>query len=258
MRRPLIFIIAIGCIIKSYSQITVYKDQGVWFTLTNNVKFSETISIGNRLHFRTVDFLQQHQYVVIETGVNYKLNKNICFGVGYLLGTLYPSGQLHAPITKQENRIWQNLVITSAMGDTKLCHRFIFEQRFKDIVALNSNDEYKIEGVSYGQRIRYRLEITTNLLKMKNDKIIYGRISNETRIRFGTGLKEPDFDQNNFAALLGYQLFSNSKAWVGYGKCYFKTNPTTFISNNILHVTLSYDIDLYKKKNSIDGILRES
>ncbi|WP_372744989.1 DUF2490 domain-containing protein [Lutibacter sp.] len=229
------------------AQTTVLKDKGSWLTLTNNFKLSDKFSITNSTQLRTVDFLQKKQAFILQPGVSYKLNNHVSVGAGYLRYTFYPNGQLHSPIKKYENRIWQNLIVNSAIGSAKLNQRFVFEQRFKDDVVLISDDEYAIDGVSYSQRIRYRIEITTNLLKLKNDKVIYGRLSNETRIRFETGLTEPDFDQNNFAALLGYQLAENSKIWAGYGRYYYKSNATKFVSNDILHVTLSYDLDLTKK-----------
>lgn len=232
-----------------FSQTTVLKDKGSWLTLTNNFKISKNISISNVTQMRRVDFLKNTQAVVIQPGINYKLNKNISIGAGYLHYTYFANGVSHSPIKKYENRLWQNLNINSDLGNSKLSQRFVFEERFKDDIVLNPNNEYILDGVSYAQRFRYRLEVTTNLLKLNNNKIIYGKLSNETRIRFETGLTEPDFDQNNFAALLGYQLVDNSKVWVGYGRYYYKLSPTKFISNDILHINLSYDFDFTKNKS---------
>lgn len=231
------------------AQTTVLKDKGSWLTLTNNFKLSNKFSVSNVTQLRTVDFIQKNQAFLIQPGVSYKLNKNISVAAGYLLYTYYPNGAAHAPIKKYENRIWQNLVVNSTLGNLKLNQRFVFEQRFKDVIVQNNDNEYSIDGVSYSQRIRYRLEVTANLIKLHDDKIIYGKLSNETRIRFGTGLTTPDFDQNNFAALIGYQLIENSKIWVGYGRYYYKSNATKFISNDILQLTLSYDVDFTKKQS---------
>jgi hypothetical protein len=242
------FIIVFFLIVSSVNaQTTVLKDKGSWLTFTNNFKLSNKFSLSNVTQLRTVDFIQNNQALVIQPGVSYKLNKNVSIGAGYLSYTYYPEGAAHAPIKKYENRIWENLIVNSAIGNTKLNQRFVFEQRFKDVIVQNIDNEYSIDGNSYSQRFRYRLEVTTNLVKLKNNKNIYGKLSNEIRIRFQTGLTEPDFDQNNFAALIGYQLLENSKIWVGYGRYYYKSNATKFISNDILHVTLSYDFDFTKK-----------
>lgn len=101
---------------------------------------------------------------------------------------------------------------------------------------------------TYVNRFRYSVEATTNLFKLKNEKYIMGRVSNEIRIRFADGITEPDFDQNNFEALLGYNVLSNSTIWVGYARYYYRKNATLYVSNNLLHVTLSYNFDITKKK----------
>lgn len=244
LRLTILFFILINSL---NAQTTVLKDKGSWLTLTNNLKFSDKFSFGNITQLRTVDFLQNKQSFLIQPGAFYKINKNVSIGAGYLLFVYYPNGVSHSPIKKYENRIWESLTVNSNIGNSKLSQRFVFEQRFIDKIGINSEDEYNIDGSKYSQRFRYRLEVTTNLLKLKNYKVIYGKLSNEIRIRFQTGLTEPDFDQNNFAALLGYQLLDNSKIWVGYGRYYFKVNSNLFISNNILHITLNYNLNFSKK-----------
>lgn len=103
-------------------------------------------------------------------------------------------------------------------------------------------------GTSNVSRFRYRLQFSFNMLKLKNDKFIIGKLSNETRIRFSDGVSNPDFDQNNFAVLVGYQLLKNSSVWMGYGRYYYKVNSSQYVASNLLHLNLSYNIDLRKKK----------
>lgn len=248
MKQVKLFFLFSLFITSVFSQTSVLKDNGSWFSLSNKFQVSKNISITNVTQMRRVYFLKNIEATIIQPGINYEINKNISLGAGYLHFTYFTNGVAHSPIKKYENRFWQSITVNSGLGSSKLSQRFVFEERFKDNVVLNSDNQYIIDGVYYAQRFRYRLEVTTNLIKLKNDKIIYGKLSNETRIRFETGLTEPDFDQNNFAALIGYQLVDNSKIWVGYGRYYYKSSPTKFISNDILHINLSYDFDFTKNK----------
>lgn len=245
MKKKL-FILLLFLATISINAQTLFKDSGAWLTLTNNIKISKKLSISHVAQLRTVDFLKKTQAQIFQPGIHFQLHKNIQIGAGYLHFTYFPEGQLHSPIKKYENRFWQNIVLSSEIGTTKLNQRFVFEQRFKDVVVLNSEDEYELNGTSYAQRFRYRLEVVFNVLKIEKLGIILGKLSNETRIRFQNGLSQPDFDQNNFAALLGYDILKNSKIWVGYGRYYYKSSEQQFIANNLLQITLNYNFDLTK------------
>ncbi|NLP58494.1 DUF2490 domain-containing protein [Lutibacter sp. B1] len=229
------------------SQIEVFKENGSWFTLSNKFKLSNKFYVGNLIQQRRVGFLKNTQAFLISPSVNYQINKNVSIGAGYMLYKYYAHGASHASITRDENRWWQHITVNSKVGNTTFNNRLMFEERTLDLINKDVTPN-KIEGSKYFQRLRYRLQVTFNLFKLKNEQYILGKLSNEIRIRFTTGLNEPDFDQNNFEALLGYKLLDNSKIWLGYGRYYFKSNPEKFVSNNILHVTLSYDFDLTKKK----------
>lgn len=116
--------------IVSFSQTSVLKDKGSSLTLTNNFKLTDNFSVSNVTQLRTVFFIQNKQAFLIQLGISYKLNKNICVSAGYLLFTNYPNGRLHAPVKKYENRIWQNVIVNSTLGNSKLSQRFMYEQRF--------------------------------------------------------------------------------------------------------------------------------
>lgn len=159
-----------------------------------------------------------------------------------------PNGVHHSSIKKGEQRIWQHLTLNSIVGKTTLSNRFVFEEHFKDIINTNVTPNV-IDGTSYAQRFRYRILVSFNTFKLNNNNYILGKVSNELRIRFKSGLSHPDYDQNNFGAYLGYKLLYNSKAWIGYGRDYFKVNSDRFVSYYILHFAMSYDFDLTKKNS---------
>lgn len=221
----------------------VYKDNGSWLTLVNKFKITDKFYVGHLFQQRRVDFLNKTQAFLTAPSVNYKLTDNVTVGAGYMLYRYFPNGKLQASITRDENRFFQHITLASQVGKFKLNNRLMFEERELELVA-----EGKISGTKKFNRLRYRFEATTNLFKLKNEKNIMGKLSNEIRIRFATGITNPDFDQNNFAVLLGYKLLKNSSIWAGYGRYYFKKNSSAFVSNDLLQITLSYDFDFTKKK----------
>ena len=229
------------------AQTEVFKDNGTWFTLINKIKVSEKFYTTNVIEQRRVGFLKNTQAFLIAPSINYKVTKNVSFGAGFMHYTYFPNGVLPASIKKEETRFFQNLTLNSTVGNFKISNRFRFEERVIEVINTTINPNI-IDGEKHVNRFRYRIQATTNLVKLKNETFIMGKLSNEIRIRFGTGISEPDFDQNNFAALLGYKLLPNSTIWVGYGRYYFRKNSSLYNANNILHINLSYDFDLTKRK----------
>jgi hypothetical protein len=243
MKKIRLLFISIIYVLNTFSQETVVlKDTGSWFTLSNSVIVSDNFYFANVFQQRRVDFLNKTQAFLVAPSINYKVSKNLTFGAGYLFYKYYPNGVSHSEIKKDEHRFFQNLILNTNTGRFKLNNRLRFEQR-----AIESIENKEIIGRKKVNRLRYRFQVTTNLFKLNKNKHLLGKLSNELRIRFATGLSNPDFDQNNFAALLGYKLVPNSSIWLGYGRYYFKKNSATFISNDILHLNISYNFDIRKQ-----------
>ena len=228
------------------AQTEILKDNGSWFTFSSKISVSNKLYVLNVIQQRRVGFLSNTQGFLFAPSINYYLNKNVSIGAGYLHYTYFTNGISHSPIKKEENRFFQHISIGSTIGKVIMNQRFRFEERVIDLINTNISPNI-IDGTKYVNRFRYRIHATINLFKLKNNKHLLGRLSNEIRIRFSNGIKAPDFDQNNFAALVGYKLLNNSSIWIGYGNYYFKKSSTNYVSNTILHVSLSYNFDIRKK-----------
>ncbi len=228
------------------SQTEFLKETGSWYTFISKVKLSNKLYFANVSQMRRVGFAENIKAVLICPSLNYKLTKKVTVGAGHLFFRAYPNGVTHASITKDETRFWQHITLNSIFKKAKFYNRFMFELRFKDVINTEVTPNV-INGTMYAQRFRYRILATFNLFKLKNSNYILGKVSNELRIKLKSGLSQPDFDQNNLYAYIGYKLFDNSKAWIGYGRNYFKKSEGTYISEDILQVALSYDFDLTKK-----------
>jgi len=230
-----------------HSQTKILKDNGSWFTFINKVTVSDKLNVVNITQQRRVGFLSKTQAFLFSPSINYIIRKNVNIGAGYLHYKAFPNGVSHASIHKNENRFFQQIMVSSNLEHVKLSQRFRFEERVIDLINTKVTPNV-IKGNKYANRFRYRLQVIFNMFTLKSGKYIIGKLSNEIRIRFSNGITEPDFDQNNFAVFFGYKLLDNATIWIGYGRYYFRKIATKYVSNNILHVDLSYNFDLRKKK----------
>lgn len=245
IKKPLFLLFFLLIAIRVNSQTEVLKGDGAWFTMTNKFQISDNFYAGSFIQFRGIDIVKS-QFFFAGASLSYKFKNNLSVGVGYMYITAFTHGANHPVIPKHEHRILERIGYKSKIGSSSLAHRFVFEQRFKEKIVIE-DDLPHISGTTYAQRFRYRIEFTFNILKLKNEKYLLGKISEELRIRFKSGLSDPDFDQNNFYLYTGYQLMDNSKIWLGYGVDYFKINSEKYISNKVLLINFSYDFDFRKK-----------
>lgn len=247
IKKLLFASICLLSILSSTSQTDVLKDDGLWFTMTNKFKITDKFYAGTFIQFRRVDFAKSAQFVFLCPYVGYNLTKNVSIGAGYTYVRVHANGAIHPAITKDENRLWQNITLSYKIGKTSFSNRLVIEERFKQSIAIENNKPI-ISGSTYAQRIRYRFNVSFNLFKLKGDKFILGKVSEEIRIRFENGFSNPDFDQNNFYVFAGYKFFDNFKLWLGYGFDHYKVNEEKYVANRIFHTHLSYDFDFRKSK----------
>lgn len=233
----------LGClflllVLKLSSQEIETNEIGSWHTIINKFTISDKLYAVNVAQLRMVEFTKDARIFLFIPSLNYKLNKSISVGLGY--GHLnFKSTGIRIPTLAYEDRIFQQLSLNASHWNVKIGQRFMLEERFKT----------KLDKVSsYSNRFRYRLNFDFNVVRLTHGKHLLGKISEELRVRFGSGLSNPEFDQNNFSALLGYSLFNNSKLFVGYGRDFYKKGKSDYWGDHLLHVVVNYNFDFSKKK----------
>jgi len=214
------------------------NEGGSWYTAINSFKFSEKVSAVSVVQWRFVERMKYTRIFLVMPFINYKFSNKISAGVGYNYSN-YSSVGIYPSSLDYENRIWQHVTLSSDLGKVKMNQRFMFEERYK--TKLNSEE-------SYANRFRYRMNFDFNILKFKNDKYLLGRFSEEIRIRFSKGISDPNFDQSNFVASIGYPLLDNSKLYLGYRHDYYNAGSAIYWGDHIFDVLFSYNFDFTKKK----------
>lgn len=220
------------------AQSTETNEAGSWFTMTNKFQLTDNLYFLNVAQVRQVEFMDNTRIWLLMPTLNYKPSSNVIIGAGYAYLDFLQEG-IRPPSLNYENRAVEHLTLLSKFGNIKMNQRFMFEQRWKT----NLNDV-----TTYANRFRYRINLDFKLFELANNKHILGRLSEELRMRFDSGFSGPEFDQNNFMALVGYQLWDNSKIYAGYGRDLYKSGNGSYWGDHLLHIWFNYDFDLRKKK----------
>jgi hypothetical protein len=213
------------------------NETGSWFTTINNFKITEKINVASVIQWRLVNFASYTRIFLTEPSINYKFNDKITAGLGYNYSDYHLVG-IRPPSVDCENRFTQHITLFSSFGIIKMNQRFMFEERF---LVKNNGDDF------YANRFRYRINLDFKIVKFNNEKQLLGKVSEEVRIRFTEGISDPNFDQNNFVAAVGYPLLDNSKIYMGYGRNYYNGGASGYWGDHILNLAFSYDLDFTKK-----------
>lgn len=224
--------------VQSFGQSDETNEAGSWFVMTNKVQLTDNLYFLNVAQLRQVEFIDNTRIWLVMPTINYKPTSNIIVGAGYAYLDFLQEG-IRPPSLDFEHRAIEHITLLSKVGKVKMNQRFMFEQRWK------TNLSHK---TTYANRFRYRLNLDFNLMQLGNGKQLLGRLSEELRLRFKSGYNAPEFDQNNFMALVGYKLCDNSKIYAGYGRNLFKSGNGSYWGDHLLQVWFSYDFDLRKKK----------
>ena len=187
---------------------------GNWIMYFGTNRITDDFSIHSEVQWRNHTFVPNNiEQLLLRTGLNYHLKKNVIItaGYGYITSYNYKSAQ-KAPESK-EHRIFQQLIVTNQFNRVKLEHRYRLEQRW-----VNSD---------FRNRVRYRLMAFIPL----NDKVIqkgtfFLGLYDEIFIK----MEDSFFDRNRLYGAIGYQAHEMVQLQMGYlrqtitdyGKNYFQ------------------------------------
>ena len=225
-----------------------------WYNYFGTFKVSEKFGIHTEYQFRRNEIITEWQQSLLRVGVNYQLNPNIQFRLGYAWIETFPYGEI--PINGMgkdftEHRLFQMATITDKVGILDLSHRFMLEQRWIGTYSnadLTTEDEYV-----FLNRFRYmfRLQIPLKGSEIK-DKTPFLAAYDEVFIGFGENVNENVFDQNRIGILLGYQFNSSLRVEGGYLNQIVQlgrevNGSNVFQYNNGIIVNALFTFDLSKK-----------
>jgi len=183
-----------------------------WVTTTITPAISKKLSGHIEYQWRRADWGNEWQQSLLRTGLNYKFNPQATAHIGYAWILTYPYGDYTiAAVGKPfpEHRVYEQLVMTGAVGKVSFTHRIRLEQRWLGkLYTMNSDqpDEWV-----YLNRARYMCRADVPVYKM-----IYAAAYDEILIGFGKNVGENIFDQNRISLMAGYKFNKHFRAEAGY------------------------------------------
>lgn len=225
-----------------------------WYNYFGTFKVSKKFGIHTEYQWRRNNIITDSQQSLLRVGVNYNLNLNVLFRVGYAWIETFPYGEY--PINGlgrdfTEHRIFEMVQLSHKEGIIDFSHRFMLEQRF--VGRYSSTNQTTEDEFPLLNRARYmvRLQMPLRGIEMK-DKTPYFALYDEIFVGFGKNVNANTFDQNRIGVLLGYRFNKNVRIEGGYlnqtlqfGRQIMGQN--VFQNNNGLILNANFNIDLTKR-----------
>jgi Protein of unknown function (DUF2490) len=222
---------------------TVNNISQSWTSLNTIIRFNKHWGIVADAHIRRTNFLADPNFYFLRTGVQYWVNNQftLTLGIGKMwVAPSMPNWEHFA----EENRIYQQALLTNKLGKVGILQRIRNEQRWIEKIADDKfTGEYK-----FSNRIRYLLAL--NIPVFKNPHYPSLSISDELMIQFGKEIVYNTFDQNRLFLGIRQPLLKNLNFDFGY-MLGFQQKPTGYQYERIhtLRCFFYYSPDLRKKEN---------
>ena len=205
---------------------------GNWTMFFGQVRLNEKYGIHVEAQFRDYKLLNQHEQILLRTGIVYHINttSNLTIGYASVTNFAFNDERFENP-TVNENRIWQQLLMKNSIGRFYFEHRYRVEQRW--LKSQNNN--------SYRDRIRYllRMNIPLNKKTIENQTIFLS-FYDELFINITTN----PFDRNRLFGAVGYQFANGLNIQLGY-----MAQTVNITTKHYFQTGVNYTFDLRKKGN---------
>lgn len=243
--KTVFFIFFLGIQLVSYSQNFIHGNQNIWFLNINRIQFNEKWSFTNEIHERTGNWFREQGQFLLRPSLDYHMNKNLEFSLGYSFIHVWPYAPYLFPLEKSENNIWQQFLFKMDAGKWKVQNRLRQENRWLDHFILE-NGEYLKSGFDYANRFRYRFIATRDFPMKQNEKKYFINFWDEIWLNQDKHLRPIDFTRNWFYLGIGFRFSDKMNIQLGYLNQIDKINSTSFIQSDVIQITLQKNWTLGK------------
>jgi len=186
-----------------------------WIQSVNTISINKKWSLHLEYQWRREEGIKNGQQSLLRMGANYKLNEHVIAHAGYGWIETFPYGDF--PIasagTFPEHRLYEQITFRQPVNKWTFSHRFRIEQRWLGKVKPGSKRE--IEDWTFLHRFRYQFRTQYPFWK-KDNRQLYGVVSDEIFIGAGKNLGINIFDQNRIFVMLGFRTNKNFSVEFGY------------------------------------------
>ncbi len=227
----------------------------LWISHWGDQRFSDHWSFHTEAHIRRANMGADQQQLLIRPAVNYHLNDQVMFTLGYSYYFNYPYGAYPIAFPNWEHHLFQQIQLGSAYGRLRITHRFRLEERFmaKLVPAADDPSEGEFERYIYQNRFRYRIWLTLPIGREQlGPGVFSANLYDEVFLNFGDSQRLDYINQNRISALLGYQVSAPFSILLGYLYQVIE-RPGAAMGNDLLelnstlHLALVYNADLRRR-----------
>lgn len=241
----------------AYAQRRTETNSNLWVSYLGDYRLSEHWSIHNEAHWRRANLGEHWQQLLIRPAVNFHLNPNVMFTVGYSYYENFGYGDNPIRFRNWEHHAFEQVQFSHTLGRLKLTHRYRFEQRYIASLRPTPNDPQNpaFDHFNYLNRFRYRLLLT---LPLNHPTLVaktwFVSAYDEAFLTFGDPSHGDFVQQNRASVLLGYQWNALGSVQVGYmlqslNRPGFVSGADLMEMNNTLHLIITYNLDFRKPKS---------
>lgn len=211
-----------------------------WTSLNTTARISEKWSVIADIHIRRNNFIKDPSFYLIRGAGQYAIKPNFTVAAGYAHMWIAPS-RADWQAFVNENRLYQQAIFVTAIGNVNLVQRIRNEQRWQQIIV---NDKPSGKW-RFTDRVRYLISATIPL--SKNNYIPKPVISNELLVHFGKPVWYNPFDQNRLFIGIRQQITKPLSFDIGYMNVYQqKFTGYQYDMNHTIRLFFYYTPDLRK------------
>ncbi|MFZ9970210.1 MAG: DUF2490 domain-containing protein [Bacteroidia bacterium] len=231
----MVFLHAVGTIAQSAETVNPLNS---WYFFNHRTTLSDKWSASLEIHERTQGLGEVHKNFLLRPSVDYHLNSNAEFSVGYSLvqGPYIPF--LGTTWSQVEHNSWEQFFFKFNVGQFHLYNRLRLENRW---VGQFNADGTKANPL-YANRFRYRMGFTHDL-KSLGKNTLFVQCFDELWMNMNENLEFQSFGRNWLYAGLGWKTSPMTNYQIGYMKQRdFKNGQ--FYNTPIIQATVTHNLKL--------------
>jgi len=196
-----------------------------WISINSNIFIDKHWFIMADAHVRENGFFASNSFIFGRVGIGYQVDNNLSVVAGY--GNLLSTPTTPGWSTKaDEQRIFQQVQLTSSYKKVKILQRIRNEQRWQSIIV----NDVKTGKNKFTNRVRYLLSFTAPVFK--NPWLPQLVLSDECMLQFGKDVVYNTFDQNRLFIGIKQKISNNLSFDAGYMGVFQQKNASSYNQND--------------------------
>lgn len=213
-----------------------------WWSVNTTARIAEKWMVVGDVHIRRNNGIRDPSFYFFRAGIGHQLLPNFNVTAGYAHMWIAPALSDWQTFVN-ENRLYQQAILTQTVGKVALLTRLRNEQRWQQIIV---NDEPSGKW-RFTNRVRFLL--STTIPVSKNKWVPKPVISNEILIHFGKPVAYNVFDQNRIFLGIRQQVSKSLSFDFGYMNVYQqKFSGYQYDMNHTTRLFFYYNPDWSRQK----------